>query len=138
MGWFSSSVTRFMRHEGGGSPAAGFRTREPLRDRSTDLQRLDRLRSAMQQISDDIIAEARGLEGRYARECGDAGFLMDAIDNDHLPEARTDRLDGLSTSILNCERRLAHLSSQLELMRRLRDSLESDLAAAWMDGTAAG
>lgn len=93
------------------------------------------MRSTLQAISEAIIAERQGLEARYRRECGDAGFLMEAMDNNDLAEIQAHRLDGLSVSILHCERRMAHLSAQLALMQRLQNLLETEIAPAWPQET---
>ena len=115
------------------STPGAFTMRAPARDRRTDLERLDCLREAIEQIGVAIDAERQGLEKRYARECGDAGFLLQSMENDECPYSWTDRLDQLSQSIVRCERRLALLSTQEGLVQGLQEALERDLAAAWFE-----
>lgn len=108
--------------------SARFLTRDPMRDNRTDTERFGRLRSVIDQIISEIEAERQGLEGRYGRECRDAGLLMDAMENDRGPNAPSERLDGLTRSILHCERRLARLSLQVNLFEQLQRSLEQNIS----------
>lgn len=111
--------------------SARFLTRDPMRDHRTDTGRLYRLSSTIEQIISEIEAERQGLEHRYGRECRDAGLLMDAMENDGGPNAPSERLNGLTRSILHCDRRLALLSLQADLVRQLQQSLEQNVSMQW-------
>lgn len=76
--------------------AADFRTRDPQRDRETDLNRLDRLIGLLQQLQAEVDAERSGLESRYSDAQSAAAYALDAFENgdgDDLA-ARADELSG--------------------------------------------
>jgi len=98
---------------------SGFKTRNAERDRETDLGRLSRMKSFLEQVASEIEAERAGLETRYRNEVSDAGFLLGAIDNDEAPARSAARADALTASIMRCERRLETLGRQVELMREI-------------------
>lgn len=127
LGRFVTTFSQGLRRQ----PSAHFLTRNPMRDERTDIERLDRLKSAIGQIVTEIDAERRGLECRYGRECQDAAFLMDAMENDGRANAPSKRLNSLTRSILDCERRLARLSLQGDLIRQLQQSLEQNVSDRW-------
>ncbi|MBZ9809522.1 hypothetical protein LB542_04850 [Mesorhizobium sp. BR1-1-9] len=102
----------------------GFRSRNPARDRQTDISRLDRLAKLFEQIAAEIEAERNGLENRYKATAANAAFLVEAMENGSASARRSAEVDELTTSILNCERRIAALSRQNGMVRELRRSLD--------------
>ncbi|MGX7876420.1 hypothetical protein ACVDG5_030385 [Mesorhizobium sp. ORM6] len=116
----------------------GFRSRDPARDRQTDIGRLDRLAKLFEQIAAEIEAEKAGLESRYRKTATNAAFLVEAMENGSASQRRSSEVSALTKSILNCERRIAALSRQNGMMKELRHSLDmvfdedeaSDSAAA--------
>ncbi|TPM36160.1 hypothetical protein [Mesorhizobium sp. B2-3-4] len=102
----------------------GFRSRDPARDRQTDVARLDRLARLFEQIAAEIDAEKTGLEARYRKEATNAAFLVEAMENGSASDRRSSEVDALTQSILNTERRIAALSRQGGAMRELRHSLD--------------
>lgn len=98
---------------------SGFRTRSPKRDRETDLGRLSRMTTFLEQVAGEIEAERAGLETRYRNEVSDAGFLLGAIENDEASARSMARAEALTTSIMRCERRLETLARQADLMREI-------------------
>ncbi|UVK55270.1 hypothetical protein DBIPINDM_001766 [Mesorhizobium sp. AR02] len=116
----------------------GFRSRDPARDRQTDIARLDRLAKLFEQIAAEIEAEKTGLESRYRKTATNAAFLVEAMENGSASDRRSSEVSALTQSILNCERRIAALSRQNGMMKELRHSLDlvfdeggaSDSAAA--------
>mgnify|MGYP001486936503 CR=1 FL=1 len=105
----------------------GFRTRSPERDDATDTHRFDRLARLLEEITEEISLERSGLERRYRSETADAAFLAEAIENDGAPERSQGRVEELTTSIINCERRLDVLSRQAAVLDDIRRTL-SELA----------
>jgi hypothetical protein len=103
---------------------SGFRTRSPERDRETDIARVARMMTFLNQIAADIEAEKAGLETRYRNEVTDAGFLLAAVENEEASTRSTARVEALTTSIMRCERRLDTLSRQADLMREMVRFLE--------------
>lgn len=101
----------------------GFRTRNPERDDATDQRRFDRLARLLNEISDEISMERSGLERRYRSATTDAAFLVEAIENDGASERSTNRVEELTASILNCERRLDFLSRQAAVLNEFRKTL---------------
>ena len=100
-----------------------FRTRSPERDDATDTRRFDRLARLLDEISDEISVERSGLEGRYRAATTDAAFLVEAIENDGMPERSQGRVEELTSSIINCERRLDFLSRQAAVLNEFRKTL---------------
>jgi hypothetical protein len=103
----------------------GFRSRDPARDRQADVSRLDRLAKLFEQISAEIEAERVGLENRYRTTATNAAFLVEAMENGSASDRRSSEVSALTTSILNCERRIAALSRQDGMMKELRHSLDT-------------
>ncbi len=101
----------------------GFRTRNPERDDATDARRFDRLARLLDEISDEISAERSGLERRYRSVTTDAAFLVEAIENDGAAARSNERVEELTASIINCERRLDSLSRQAAALDEFRESL---------------
>jgi hypothetical protein len=101
----------------------GFRSRDPARDRQTDVARLDRLAKLFEQIAVEIEAERTGLESRYRKTATNAAFLVEAMENGSTSDRRSFEVSALTESILNCERRIAALSRQNRMMKELRHSL---------------
>ncbi|RWK53942.1 hypothetical protein [Mesorhizobium sp.] len=103
----------------------GFRSRDPARDRQTDVSRLDRLAKLLDQIAAEIEAEKNGLENRYRTKATNAAFLVEAMENGAASSSRSSEVSELTKSILNYERRIAALARQNELMKGLRHSLDA-------------
>ncbi|MFK0687008.1 hypothetical protein ACFX5Q_02190 [Mesorhizobium sp. IMUNJ 23033] len=103
----------------------GFRSRDPARDRQSDLQRFDRLARLLDQIATEIEAEKTGLENRYRSKATNAAFLVEAMENGSASTSKVSEVSELTTSILNYERRIAALARQNSLMKELRHSLDA-------------
>jgi hypothetical protein len=103
----------------------GFRSRDPARDRHTDLQRLDRLAKLFDQIAAEIEAEKSGLENRYRSTAANAAFLVEAMENGSASTSKGSDVSAMTNSILNCERRIAELVRQMGLVKELRHSLDA-------------
>lgn len=103
----------------------GFRSRDPARDRQTDLQRFDRLAKLFDQISAEIEAEKTGLENRYRSTTANAAFLVEAVENGSASTGKLSEVGAMTNAILNCERRIAELARQNGLMKELRHSLDA-------------
>jgi hypothetical protein len=102
-----------------------FRSRDPARDRQTDLSRFDRLAKLLDQIAAEIETEKTGLENRYRSKATNAAFLVEAMENGSASASRSSEVGELTNSILNCERRIAALARQNSLMKELRHSLDA-------------
>ncbi|PDQ18030.1 hypothetical protein CN311_26890 [Mesorhizobium sanjuanii] len=102
----------------------GFRSRNPARDRQTDVARLDRLAKLFDQIAAEVEAEKSGLESRYRTKATNAAFLVEAMENGAASSSSSAEVSELTRSILNCERRIAALTRQNELMKDIRHSLD--------------
>lgn len=103
----------------------GFRSRDPARDRQTDISRLDRLAKLLDQIAAEVEAEKNGLENRYRTKATNAAFLVEAMENGAASSSRSSEVSELTKSILNYERRIAALARQNELMKDLRHLLDA-------------
>jgi hypothetical protein len=103
----------------------GFRSRDPARDRQTDLQRFDRLAKLFDQIAAEIETEKTGLENRYRSTATNAAFLVEAMENGSASASKESEVSVMTNSILNCERRIAELARQKGLVKELRRSLDA-------------
>ena len=103
----------------------GFRTRNPERDGATDARRFDRLARLLNEMTDEISVERSGLERRYRAATTDAAFLVEAIENDGASVRSRDRVEELTASILNCERRLDLLAHQASVLNEFRKTLSN-------------
>jgi hypothetical protein len=103
----------------------GFRSRDPARDRQTDLQRFDRLAKLFDQIAAEIETEKTGLENRYRSTAANAAFLVEAMENGSASASKGSDVSVMTNSILNCERRIAELARQKGLVKELRRSLDA-------------
>lgn len=115
----------------------GFRSRDPARDRQTDIARLDRLAKLFEQIAAEIEAEKAGLESRYRKTATNAAFLVEAMENGSASERRSSEVSALTEQILNSERRIAALTRQNGMMKELRHSLDSVFEEGAASGSAA-
>jgi hypothetical protein len=102
-----------------------FRTRSSGRDDATDARRFDRLARLLNELTDEISMERSGLERRYRAATTDAAFLVEAIENNGAPERSQGRVEELTASILNCERRLDLLSHQASVLNEFRKTLSN-------------
>ncbi len=103
----------------------GFRSRDPARDKQTDLARFDRLAKLLDQITAEIAAEKTGLEARYRSKSTNAAFLVESMENGSASASKLSEVGNLTKSILNCEQRIAELVRQTSRMRELRHSLDA-------------
>jgi hypothetical protein len=103
----------------------GFRSRDPARDRQTDLQRFDRLAKLFDQIAAEIEAEKTGLENRYRSTAANAAFLVEAMENGSVSASKGSDVGAMTNSILIWARRIAELARQKVLMKELRHSLDA-------------
>ena len=103
----------------------GFRSRDPARDKQTDLARFDRLAKLLDQIAAEIAAEKTGLEARYRSKSTNAAFLVESMENGSASASKQSEVGNLTKSILNCEQRIAELVRQTSRMKELRHSLDA-------------
>ena len=103
----------------------GFRSRDPARDKQTDLARFDRLAKLLDQITAEIAAEKTGLEARYRSKSTNAAFLVESMENGSASASKQSEVGNLTKSILNCEQRIAELVRQTSRMKELRHSLDA-------------
>jgi hypothetical protein len=103
----------------------GFRSRDPARDKQTDLARFDRLAKLLDQITAEIAAEKTGLENRYRSKSTNAAFLVESMENGSTSASKASEVGELTKSILNCEQRIAELVRQTSRMKELRHSLDA-------------
>lgn len=103
----------------------GFRSRDPARDKQTDLARFDRLAKLLDQITAEIAAEKTGLENRYRSKSTNAAFLVESMENGSASASKRSEVGNLTKSILNCEQRIAELVRQTSRMKELRHSLDA-------------
>ncbi|WP_159588133.1 hypothetical protein [Chelativorans xinjiangense] len=101
-----------------------FRTRNPQRDRDTDLGRIDRLVQFLRQLRAEIDAERSGLEARYEKAQTSAAFALEAFENGG-SEGLSSKADDLTVAMQRYHARVAALEKQIAFM----ESAEMDAKA---------
>jgi len=111
------------RREGEMASPREFRLRSPERDRETDEQRFARLTQMLDQVSAEIQYEKDGLQARHVAATADAGFLVEAMENDEAGSSSALRLGDLSDTIAAYQVRIEGLSQQLIFIDELRQAV---------------
>lgn len=93
-----------------------FRTRDPRRDRETDLSRLDRLVGLLNQLQAEIDAERAGLADRYNEAQSAAAYALDAFENGDGDELSS-RADELGRHTERYRMRIEALKVQEDFLR---------------------
>lgn len=88
-----------------------FRTRNPQRDRETDLGRLDRLLALYSQLRAEIDAERSGLQARYQQAQDSAAFALEAFENGD-GDRLASKADELALAMRRYRTRIAALEGQ--------------------------
>jgi hypothetical protein len=104
-----------------------FLFRSPERDGETDRRRLALLQQSVDAAVESAEHESNGLRGRLEKARQSAAFLFEQMD-DGVPEAaRQSELASVEQRLVGAERRLARLSIQLTILRKI----ESMVVAAF-------
>lgn len=102
----------------------GFRTRDPERDKSTDRERMRRLATLLDELSEEIEKERNGLQRRMDAQSTDAGFLDQGMQNGDVAVAGGERLDALTKALLGGEKRLVVLRHHAVILSRMRKEMD--------------
>ena len=124
----------------GARAAKPFRTRGPQRDRETDMARLSRLCSSLDDLRAEIEHERDGLRGRYESVTARAAFSQQALENEQAGPEMSSAVDELTRAMINYTQRLAMLEEQIAFVIGLRDRaglfpLQKDEIANFADAT---
>ncbi|MEP4446091.1 MAG: hypothetical protein ABJ059_21910 [Hyphomicrobiales bacterium] len=90
---------------------------------------MERLNAALSAIIEEIRSEEAGLRARYESEAADASFLEMAQESEGTSKKLDARLEDVTTSLLQSEKRLKNLSLQLTFYADKRTSIEAELKA---------
>lgn len=102
----------------------GHKSRNPGRDHKADYDRLARITASLSAIIEEITSEETGLRMRYESETADASFLELAEESEGSSPKLNSRLEDVTTSILQSEKRLETLRVQLAFWDETRSSIE--------------
>jgi hypothetical protein len=93
-----------------------FRTRNPQRDRETDLGRLGQLLGLLRRLQAEIEAEKSGLQARYRQAQDSAAFALEAFENGDGTDL-SGKADELALSMRRYQARIAALEKQAAFIR---------------------
>jgi hypothetical protein len=96
-----------------------FRTRNPERDRETDMSRLQRLHQSLADIRAEIERERNGLRDRYEKVTANAAFSQQTLEDDSAGAAMSSKIDDMTGAMIRYTKRLASLQAQVDFVTEL-------------------
>jgi hypothetical protein len=93
-----------------------FRTRDPQRDRETDLNRLHRLRQSLADIRLEMEHERNGLRDRYEKVAADAAFSQQLLDDERGSLGLSSKVGSVTGTMIGYARRIALLQEQIDFV----------------------
>lgn len=119
-----------------------FRTRNPLRDRQTDAERLQRLRRSVEGIRVEIERERDGLRARYDNVMADAAFSQQALEDERAGADISLKIDDMTETMIRYDKRIALLEAQAafvtDIDRRIEEFSQQNEEGASPAQAAAG
>lgn len=101
---------------------AGIQTRNPERDRNTDLARLERLTALLRLLQAEVESESAGLRRRYNEAQDAAAFALDAFENGDGEELST-TADQLGERMRRYQHRVSALGTQKTFLQELEEKV---------------
>ena len=114
-----------------------FRTRNPGRDRETDLGRFDRLLALYERMRSEMQRELDGLQRRYSEAQTSAAFAMAALENGD-GGSLSSKVDDLSRNMERYDVRIEVLKAQIAFIERAENSAGTFLLTLDPDGADPG
>jgi hypothetical protein len=108
----------------GARAAKPFQTRNPQRDRDTDVARAGRLRAFLDELRSEIEHERDGLRGRYESVTARAAFSQQALEQDEAGPEMASAVDQLTQTMIHYTKRIEALEEQAAFVNELRQRAE--------------
>ena len=102
-----------------------FRTRNPQRDRDTDIDRLRRLQQSVVDIRAEMERERDGLRDRYDQVTADAAFSQQRLEDGRAGDSTSSRIDDMTGTMIRYTKRLASLQSQIDFVTEIGRKVEA-------------
>jgi len=102
-----------------------FRTRNPQRDRDTDVDRLRRLQQSIIDVRAEMERERDGLRDRYERVTADAAFSQQRLEDGRDGDGASSKIDGMTGTMIRYTKRLAWLQSQIDFVTEIGRKVEA-------------
>jgi hypothetical protein len=112
---------------------ARFSIRSPIRDRWKDFLRMQKLLVSLENMTGELEKEKTGLQKRYEAASADAAFSMDALDAGSTARDLSNRVDGLSDTLVRYSRRITELDAQTAFVAELQHRVEAFVAERGID-----
>lgn len=101
-----------------------FRTRNPQRDRETDLGRVSRLSTLLDDLRVEMEREKVGLQDRYETVTMRAAFSQQALENERVGPEVSSEIDDLTETMIRYTKRIASLEKQIEFVTEMRGRVD--------------
>jgi hypothetical protein len=93
-----------------------FRTRNPERDRETDMSRLQRLHQSLADIRAEMERERTGLRERYEKVTANAAFSQQTLEDDSAGAVMSSKIEDMTGAMIRYAKRLASLQAQIDFV----------------------
>jgi len=100
-----------------------FRTRNPSRDRQTDLSRFASIRQMLDDTRAEIERERDGFQRRYDEVSMNAAFSLEAIENEGENEKISAKVDDFTQSLKSFTQRIAFLERQIAFLKGIDETV---------------
>ncbi|MBB2971358.1 hypothetical protein [Mesorhizobium sp. RMAD-H1] len=100
-----------------------FRTRNPNRDRRTDVSRFASLRQALDDIRAEIEREREGFQRRYDEVSMNAAFSLETIENEGENERISAKVEEFTQALKSFTQRIAFLERQITFLKGLDETV---------------
>lgn len=114
-----------------------FRTRNPGRDRETDLGRFDKLLALYERMRSEMQRELDGLQRRYSEAQASAAFAMEALENGD-GGSLSSKVDDLTSHMERYDVRINALKAQIVFIEQAESRAGAFLLALDPDGADPG
>lgn len=101
----------------------GFRTRNPERDRQTDITRFQNARQAIKEAISEIERERSGFRHRYDDAAVDAAFAFENMENEGETDEAAAHVDELTQTLIRFSQRINFLEKQIAFMQEIDETM---------------
>lgn len=102
-----------------------FQTRNPNRDRETDVDRMQRLHRMLGDLRAEMERERNGLRDRYEKVAADAAFSQQALENDRVGASMSAKIDDMTDTMIRYRARIQSLEKQIGFVTELDGQVEA-------------
>jgi len=102
-----------------------FRVRNSRRNADTDWQRYSRLKTTIDAVMQEAVAELHGLQTRYQSASERAAFGQQAAENRSDRQVRGVKVDELTETLMHYSQRVSLLKKQIEFLGKLGEDISA-------------